>query len=292
MSNVAIRYMAHNLGRTAGLGGLIGGGLGVAREAASGKEQKDYLSAALRGGVGGAALGAAAGGIAGAANDVRLLSPGLRGGKETAIATLKHLGEGVSNFGRRQVHGLTGHGAGDAAYLDRIGIMGAGTSARQAALTKLRAADHAALTPSKAPKILDTAISRSKQIMGEGAVNQRVRDANLTNLPGVARGMVMNPRESAKALWDHARQGGTTGLALGLGVPAAIGAADIAKGDETSSGGRSVRSKLLQHGANIGTGFAFAGLPVMSQMVTGMGVDHLTNARQRRSTLPAPAQIT
>lgn len=280
------KLLAHNLHGSAIAGGLLGAGANVAREA-TGDGDKNYLGAAIRGGLGGAALGAASGGIARAVNDTRLLNPQLSGIGATARATAQRAAEGIGNFAKRQAHGLTGVGAKDTAHLDRIGIAGAKPSADKARLLNLRADDAVRLNPKREASIYDAANKQIRGVIDEGDVGEKMRSAGLTSIPGVAKGLVQNPRESAKALWNHARQGGKAGVALGVGLPVAIGTADIAKGDESAAGGKTVGGKLLQHGANIGTGFAFAGLPIASQMIAGMGVDAATNRMTRRTALPA-----
>jgi len=274
------RLIAKNPGATAGIGAGVGAALGAGREALKGEGERNYLGGALQGAAIGGTLGGIGGGIAHAARDTMLLHPRLQG-MDIAKKTVARAGEGLSNFAERQVHGLTGRGAGDSAYLDRIGIAGSGTSSRQARLLNLRAQDDLQHLPQGAS--MKDYVARQKgteaihkdlheQVKGltaEGAVGDRFRELGMTNAPGAVKAMATNPREASKAIWNQVRSGGRTSVALGLGAPVAITAASLAKGDERATGGPSMQEKAVRGAANIGGGLLFGGLPIAAGNVVG-----------------------
>lgn len=269
------RYIAHNRGATAAIGAGLGGAVGAAREGMRGEgEQKNYLAGAIRGAVGGGLLGAGAGMAAHGARDTMLLNPQLSGAKEIAKATVSRAGTGIKNLAHRQVHGLTGYGAKDTAYLDRIGVSGMKPSMDRAHLETLRSADLAKHYPGSVHSGAQAASLRAHE--AEGAVGDRMRELGMTNAPGAVKAVVTNPRQASKAVWDQLRLGGTAGVALGVGAPVAMSGYDISRGDESATGGRSLREKSIRAAANIGGGMVFSGLPMPSQNIMGSGTEHLS----------------
>lgn len=274
------RLIARNPGTTTGIGAGVGAALGAGREALKSEGERNYLGGALRGAAVGGALGGIGGGIAHATRDTMLLHPRLQG-MDIAKKTVARAGEGLSNFAQRQVHGFTGHGAGDTAYLDRIGIAGSGTSSRQARLLNLRAQDDLQHLPQGAS--LKDFVARQKGteaihndlheavkgLATEGAVGDRFRELGMTSAPGAVKAMVTNPREASKAIWNQVRSGGRGSVALGLGLPVATTAHSLIKGDERATGGASVQEKAVRGAANIGGGLLFGGLPIAASNVVG-----------------------
>lgn len=290
--DTAGRFIAHNPGTVAGIGAGLGAAGNLAREATkAGPEPKNYLGAGVRGAVAGGLAGGAVGGLGRAARDVQLLHPEISGAKDLAVGTAKHLGEGISNFAQRQLHGATGYGSGDAAYLDRIGVAGHGTAANKSKLLNLRADDALAHNPGKAESIANELHKNVSGVQQEGAVGQHFRDLGMTSVPGAVKSMATNPRESAKAIWNQLRAGGGAGVALGVGVPTAVAAGDIARGDERATGGRGVGEKVLRAGTSIGTGLMFGGVPVVPQMAAGMLADHAAGrlGRSARQPIASPS---
>lgn len=310
------RYIAHNPLTVAGIGAGLGAAGNVAREALSGKSEKNYLGAGIQGAAVGGLAGAGVGGIGRAARDVQLLHPEISGAKDLAVGTAKHLGEGISNFAQRQVHGLTGYGSKDKAYLDRIGIAGHAEAGREARLMNLRAGDemksmwdrgmaqHTKQTAAgdtfgaaqthldllKNQHQMETGLEKGVSAVHDaGSAGQRFQDLGMTSIPGAIKGMAQNPGEASKAIWNQLRAGGTAGAALGVGVPTAIAARDISRGDESAHGGRTVGQKVLSAGANMGGGLLFSGVPVVPQMVAGGLAD---NAANRLGRALAPASRT
>lgn len=101
--------------------------------------------------------------------------------------------------------------------------------------------------------------------------------AGVTSLPGIAKGLVRRPKETIKAVGREAMSGGRTGLALGVGLPVAFAAPDLAHGDESAQGGRSMRQKLVNVGSGVVGGALTAGVPVLPQMIGSTGVDVVSN---------------
>ena len=293
------RFIAHNPAATAGIGAGVGALANVGREALKGNEQpKSYVGAALRGAVAGGALGGAAGGIARAGRDTMLLHPELKG-LDVAKKTVGRAGEGISNFAQRQLHGLTGYGSQDKAYLDRIGIAGSGPSRDRAKLLNLRAQDELANLPQGAS--LKDYVAREKGteaihknlheavrgVAQEGQVGDRFHELGMTSAPGAVKAMATNPREASKAIWNQLRAGGKTGIALGLGVPVAATAGSLARGDESATGGPSMHEKLVRGVANVGGGLLFGGLPIASSNIVG-GLTDVAAGRLGRAIAPNP----
>jgi len=286
----AARFIAHNPGTVTGLGAGLGAAGSIAREAMKGPEEpKSYLGAGVRGAIAGTALG---GGLAGAShvmNDARLLNPGMG----MLDATRKHVGEGISNFAQRQLHGFTGYGGHDTDYLDRIGIAGRSSARQEIDLMRKRFADAAPRGGNSPAAVLEHE-KALRGVRAQGEAAQRFQDLGMTSLPGAVRGVINNPRESSKAIWNQLRSGGKAGVALGLGVPAAMSGIDLARGDERATGGQSLQQKAVRAGTNIGTGLLFAGVPVATQALTGLVTDPLAGRIGRaltpsRSVVASPA---
>ncbi len=281
------RFIARSPGAVAGIGAGLGAAAGVGREALRPQDQpKNYLGAGIRGAVLGGAAGGALGGIGHTARDTMLLRPELQGAGDIAKATAGRMGQGVSNFAQRQFHGLTGYGTKDPAYLDRIGMGGAQHAADKMKLVNLRAEKDLGHTLEGLGGIKDPLERGAHQTLAElathknlaaqaaathaeGAAAQGFRDLGMTSVPGALKGAVTNPREASKAIWKQLRSGGSLGLAAGVGIPGAIAANDLRKGDESAVGGRTVGQKVLRHGANIGSGMLLAGVPMFPGAVAG-----------------------
>lgn len=97
--------------------------------------------------------------------------------------------------------------------------------------------------------------------------------AGITNLPGLARGLSQRPKETLKAVGREALSGGKAGLAFGVGVPVALSVPDLAHGDESAYGGRTMRQKVVNLGSGIVGGTLTAGVPFVPQLVGSTGID-------------------
>lgn len=308
MLSNAGRYIAHNPGSVAGIGAGLGAAAGVGREALrEGEQPKNYLRAGLRGAAVGGLAGGALSGVGHAAHDTMLLHPELKGVGDIAKATAGRMGQGVSNFAQRQFHGLTGYGGKNQAYLDRIGLAGAETSAKKMQLLNLRAESdlghhlkqvHGLKDPldrtqgfvehlQKQRASGDALVAAGGAHAAEGAAAQGIRDLGMSSVPGAVKGLVTNPREASKALWNQARSGGGLALAAGVGLPSVMAANDLRKGDESATGGQTVGQKALRHGTSIGGGLLFGGVPMIPGMIASGVAD---SAARRAGNLLSPSR--
>ena len=301
------RFIAHNGAAVTGIGAGLGAAAGVGREMMKAPEERSYLGGALR--------GAAVGGIAGGAThlggsamrNTMLLRPELQGAGSIAKATAGRVGTDASNMMQRQFHGLTGYGTKDHAYLDRIGVAGTHSADKSIDLAHRRFMDamsaggYARSKPNVVRDYLglnsDPVASAHEAEHGmreAGAAAQRLRDLGMSSAPGSVKAMVTNPREASKALWNQmAGSGGAPAAAMAVGgtaLPAVLGARDIARGDESATGGQTVGEKVMRTGAQVGTGALFAGLPMGAMSAAGMGVENLAARLGRRITPPKPLQ--
>lgn len=263
-------------------GAAIGAGVGAGTAALQHNEDGSRKSL-LRGAVRGAALGGAAAGLGRAYRDTRLLDP-----SASALGamgqTVKRLGTDVANFGRRQVHGFTGHYNPEA-----IGMHGVAHSERKVDLLKRRLADDVKHAPQRAAELEKDFEAQAASTRAAGAQAQRLRDAGLSTIPG-----------TAKALWNRSTRGealramgstisaggGAGGAAMTVGIPLALQAPSLMRGDESAQGGPTLKRKLLSLGGSIAAGSMVAGLPVIPQLVAGTaldaGVQRLANPKRQQ----------
>jgi len=291
--STAGRFIAHNPHAATAAGAGLGAAAGLARESMQDGE-KNYVAAGLGGALKGGLIGAGVGAGARSVRDTMLLNPQAAGVGGVAKAHLKRMGEGVSNLVQRQVHGVTGYGAKDTAYLDRIGIAGSATSARAGRLEALRAMDYAKHNPAKAQRAIHGASKQLGAFAEEGAVGDRMRELGMTHAPGAVKAFATNPRAASKVIYDQLRLGGGLGVAAGIGAPLAVSGMDLARGDESATGGRSMTEKGFRAAANIGGGLVFGGMPLLSQNVVGQGTEYLAGRAGKLlhgKMNPAPAQI-
>jgi len=100
----------------------------------------------------------------------------------------------------------------------------------------------------------------------------------VTSLPGLARGLASRPRETLHAVGQEALSGGAaTGLGLGVGLPLALAAPDLARGDESAKGGRSLRQKAVGLGAQVAGGALTAGVPVIPGALGGAAIESIAS---------------
>ncbi len=275
------------------LHGAIPGAVVGAGASALSRDENGNRGSLLRGAVRGAAVGAAGAGLGRSFRDTRLLNPSLTAG-QAAGQTAKNLGQGIANFGRRQWYGLTGRGNADA-----IGMAGNTAAGRKAKLLEARFADEAKhMAPSALPAARTAHEAAVKSTLAQGAQAQRLQDAGVTSLPGLARGL-RGPNRSAalRAMGSTITNGaGAAGVGVTVGLPVALNAPSLLKGDESAQGGMSMKQKMLGLGASIGTGAAVAGLPIIPQIAAGglldAGVQRLTSFRRKRMPIPSPAPET
>lgn len=261
--------LAYRATSGAGRGALLGGGVGAvsgaAKGIADGEDGRDVLRRAAGGAVLGGAVGAAAGGAGRVYRDAKLLRPELSGGKALA----QHVGSGAKRFAQRQVHSLTGT-MGD----KNIGLRGSARAVEKNKLLKKRLAEdikHQVADPQKLRRNYSSNLASN---LADAQLGDDAKRQGLTSIPGVVKGLVTAPKETVKGTWRQAKGGGGSGMAaFNIGLPAAFGAHDIAKGDESESGGLSRKQKALRTLGQIGGGFATAGMPIAGMMVGGELVD-------------------
>lgn len=265
------RALAH--GGVSG-GALIGGALGAgagALSAPEGSSTFERIGRAGQMGMAGAAIGGGIGTVARKARDIQLLNPGLHGAGSLAKATLGELRTDVANVAKRQLHGLTGYA--DEAAQDAMNLRGRIPAQREAHLAKLRGIDQG----HTAEQIKETV----DPILARGAQGEAARRAGITTVPGTIRGMWKDPKGTARALYDDILPSGTTTkekLLTGLGyvgLPVGMAGMDIARGDESEQGGRTLGRKILGHTANIAGSALTAGLPIGSGMLAQEVVNRL-----------------
>lgn len=266
---------------TSGTGGgaAVGGGLGavgnVIRESKKDDSEgpKNYLGAAVKGGLTGAAVGGTVGGVGRLSRDERLLHQygGLLkrkplGAGETAKRVVKRMGRNVKNFGERQVHGLTGY-----RFKGDSGLPGKETLKRQLDVMRVRTIDALRKAPDKATKkqILERASKDTKELMERAVEGQKLLDKGLTSAPGVAKGLVTKPKDTAKALL-YERGKIRPGMAA---LPLAFAAPELARGDESEYGGKTMGQKLINAGTDVGATFALRGLPILPGIAAWQAAD-------------------
>jgi len=281
LARSAGRWLTDSAARTA----LVGAGVGAAQGALMHGDE-GVGSAALKGGLRGAAIGGAVGGAGRAYRDTRLLPPTLSSGQAVG-ATIGRIGEGAKRFGQRQIHGFTG------AYGDRaadIGLRSRGEAGRRIHLLRLRQDDmkaHGELTDRTKKKLVE----KAKNLQDWGRRGDAARKAGITSLPGVVSGLATTPVATAKALGrDMLSGGGLTTAGMAMGVPLAIAAPDLARGDESAQGGRSMRQKLVGVGSGLVGGALTAGVPVLPQVVGGIAVDSAASRMLGKKRLARASQ--
>jgi len=250
----------------AAVGAAGGAAIGGGREALRKKEPGEgghLLRSTLRGAGAGAALGGGLAAGAGAVRDTRLLQAA-KGDKSTVAAGIKgtvgRAAKGVQQFGKRQIHGVTGK------FKDSLtdGLKG------KVHLEKLRIRDelkHVA-DPAQRKELLKQYKGTRRGLATELKSQNKAVAAGITSVPGVLKGMATSPLQTSKAMWDRGTGGGSkAGLAFGLGVPLAMAAPDLAKGDESGTGGASMKQKLVRHGGMVTTGMLTGGLPIIPGMI-------------------------
>jgi hypothetical protein len=99
----------------------------------------------------------------------------------------------------------------------------------------------------------------------------------ITSIPGLARGLTSAPKETLRHVGREAFSGGKAGLALGVGLPVALAAPDLSRGDESATGGRTMRQKLVGFGSNVVGGTLTAGVPIVPQIIGGGVIDGVAN---------------
>lgn len=243
-------------------GGLAGAGVGalgsmgaeaLGHRRGPDEEPKNYLGAAIRGGIVGGALGAGSGAALGAVRNVHL-DTGLRGAglaKEVAARGA----QGVANFGKRQFHGLTG-------WKPEGGAGSMGLAGNEMAEQSVRRMETRAALGTGGHEAAQNLAKEVAGVRSSGHAAQEMYDRGLTSIPGAVQGLANDPKGSIKAMWGHLRGGGGKLPLIAAAAPAALAAPDILRGDESASGGRGMGEKLLHTAGGMGAGFLTGGIPI------------------------------
>lgn len=285
-----MRGVGHFLSETPARTALLGAAGGAL---AGGTSSDDHLSGALGGAWRGALAGGMVGGLGRVYRDARLLNPQLGG----VASVAKHVGGELADFGKRTVHGLTGK-------LDpsQIGMASSRTALKEGDLLLRRTQDQLrhVTDPAERKQLIDSTLESVRASRAAGREGDRAIELGVTNLPGTVKSLLTgkNRGETAKYLGKQMiGGGGLLGTAMGVGLPLGFGAYDLAQGDESASGGRSVPQKLVNLGVSTATGGLMGGMPVGSQLAAQMGLDQLvmpkvmdvTKSITRRSAQPVQA---
>lgn len=267
---IPFRYLTQSPLRTAGIGAAAGGLLGGVHGAATPQEGEGRLGAGLRGAWTGAVRGGALGGGAAALGrgyrDTRLLDPG-SSALGAVGGTARRIAGGLANFGKRQVHGITGKLDPDA-----IGMAGNTAAAKKVHLLQRRHLDDMKHAPGNSAKLLADHESQVQSVLGEGRAAQRLRDTGLTNVPGIVRALRSSETRgpALRAMGAAAVGNGVRGgAAFAVGLPLAINAPNLMRGDESAQGGHTLGQKLRGLGAGVAANSLVGGLPLVPQMVVG-----------------------
>lgn len=251
-------------------GAVVGSGAGAALGAGSALAQGEDLGTAARrgvvGGVAGGALGAAGGAAGRAVRDTKLLNPALSN-RQAVVETAKRVGDHAKNFGRRQLHGFTGIGDPRA-----MGFQSSALANKKRNVERLRYLDDVKHDGPGFKRFVEHK-KRMKELAEEGARGDRAIEANVTNLPGVAKGLAKRPKETAKALWEETTGGSRLGAVGATAVPVAMAAPELMQGDESDQGGLNRKQKLVRLGVGLGSGIATAGLPILPAVAADTLVD-------------------
>jgi hypothetical protein len=282
------RSLTAGAGRGAATGAGLGAVAGAAGEVAAdheGMTAKEILgrgaARAVLGGAAGGMLGATSGGAGRVVRDAKLLRPN----EGTFSAVGKHVGGGFMRGAKRLGYTLTGKGDPHA-----MGVASSATAEKKINLLRLRAADELAANPARAKKIHSGLAADSRSERLRGAIGDHAIDTGTSTLPGVVKGLAKDPRATSRALMTQMRAGGGSGMAmLGVGLPLAAGAGDIAmSGDESAQGGLSKTQKAVRAVGTAGATALTAGMPLLGGAAVGMGLDGLIHRATGGSRRPLP----
>lgn len=279
--------MGSGLGLGLGVGAAAGGALGGVKSYRRAREEGQGVSSSLGSALGGAASGAVRGGATGAlvGGGAGALA-GAAAPKEIAKAT-RDLAKkdtrlaGLSRFGQRQVHSVTGWKPG---LTNRsVEEIGAGARGARDALAAAKA--------SKDP----AAIAKATKGSGLAEKTQRL---GMTSLPGLAKrvkedGLLPTLGTGMKEQWQSS---GTAGKALMVGLPA-MGIANTSRGRDEAGRGKAETIGRLAGGT---VGMMAAPLSLTGSMLLGTGLERAGGAigkgvdrlRGRRLARSATAQGT
>lgn len=279
--------MGSGLGMGLGVGAAAGGALGGVKSYRRAREEGQGVASsigsslggvargAMRGGATGALVGGGAGALAGAAapKEIAKATRDLAK-KDTRLA-------GLSRFGQRQVHSVTGWKPG---ITNRsVEEIGAGAHNARKALVAAKAGKDPA------------AIAEATKNLG---LAEKTQNLGMTSLPGLAKrvhqdGLIPTVGTGMKEQWQS---GGTLGKALMVGFPA-MGVANALKGQGEPGHGQAETIGRLAGGT---VGMMAAPLSLTGSMLLGTGLERVGGSigkgvdrlRGRRLARSATAQGT
>lgn len=109
----------------------------------------------------------------------------------------------------------------------------------------------------------------------------------VTSIPGVVRGLsdARTRSQTIKSLGRATLGGGGALNTAMAAAPVVMAVPELARGDESALGGRSVKQKLTNLGLNVGANVATAGLPLGANLATGLGSGMLINKLTQPGTV-------
>lgn len=282
------RFISSNLAKTTALGAGVGAAAGAAKERSDGGSG---VGGAIKGGIIGALGGGAAGRGSRMVRDTKIMNPGVSN-LTAAKITAQRMGTNAKRLGQRQRHGFTGYKGDDPGS---IGLRSSATSEKRVRLLGARKRDEMLGTSAKRRGAIKRKYDEQiKSVRGEGRAGDAALSAGITSLPGIARGLRKDPRGTAKAMWNEAvgTIPGETGSpggkllrrGLAVGLPAAAYGPDLARGDESAEGGRSLSEKVVGMGTGVVGGMMVGGLPIAPALAAGAGLDSAGAALARRAS--------
>ena len=226
-------------------GGVMGGATGGIQGYRQAQEEGQSgllgaLGGVARGAAKGGALGLAAGGLAGAAGGARSqkLVRRLSAGKD-------RIG-GISRFGERQVHSLTGALPQGMSRSD--GLRAIGASPVQRLEQRMVAAARRNPKPPSGPHRPRTHVGKlTSELAGLGRAKvhaQKLEELGMTNVPGFFKAMATKPGQALKAGLGHEWHGATSrgAKAMAFGLPAAFVAPEAMRSSKPGEEGRVART--------------------------------------------------
>lgn len=257
MEKIALGNIGASAATLGTVGSLLGGGAGYMKAKAEGQDTKDALLTAGKG----ALIGGGAGALGGA---------GLAGAS-------KRVGKRIGDFGRRQVHAVSGYvpkGQNSTQYLESIGIgntTGPAWEAAQKHLQEVEAGRGKGLIPMPQPLRKGLAMWDELSARKAHEANKVFMEHDATSLPGVVRAL-WDKKSRVPVLGalgkDTAFGGGMMGTAM-LG----LGAHDVYKG---VTGQVQPGQEDMGRGERMGEAFGNAAgwllpspVPIAGQMIGG-----------------------
>jgi hypothetical protein len=304
-----LHQLLGNVGGAGGVGAaagaLIGGGVkgytSYRRARDQGASVGDSLMYGGLNGVGGAMSGAVTGGLvgAGAAGAASIHSGAAA---EKMRAALEHMPSTVTNFGKRQVHAVTGWTP-ELHNPNSIGSIGLGSAARQPALDAatehLKTVRAGGVEPSLVDKVMGrTAVQGAEKNLESAQAGfdaaHKAQEMGLTSIPGYLKSLAKHPIDTVRAAAGDALKGQHPAMtAVQLGLPAfGIASAALTPAntpEEKAQRGRSIGRSV----AGTAAGMLLSPMPMFTQNIIqrrAEGLGERIGAHASRPTLAGPEE--